>query len=382
MYLFWKYDIGKQICWAFDSQEPEKELEKFNIGWNFLDFINLDLTGYDNYRKRLCNIIDEALDSDKDVTEYALAKIPDLKLYYEELKELDLLDNKGITFLSESLCKGLDNIQMYPNQNIVCDNNFIWDTDIYNDIDDDYSIFDDGGLLDLLSLQNQYKLIAYWCFDYSSDNSLSSLSSAERLMIYIRLYKATWLEGYGITETVTISEPNQEQNKLSESELSEFCPKMNNSKNVLSKIKNSNIKIVTGYAFHTTEEGLLCELLKMIEANIQFRRCKNCGDFFIITNSHNATCCNKIYKDTKLTCQQIYANKVYNKKINNNPIIKEFKKTYKRKYAQVSNMKLTQEEFRIWLDKATIKRNEAAEMYTKNPDDQIVQEFKRYLGNK
>lgn len=382
MFLFWKYDINNQVCWAFDSQEPEKELERYIIGQNFLDFINLDLTGYDNYRKKLSNIIDEALDSDKDVTEYALAMIPELKKYYDELKEMDLLDNKGISLLSESLCKMHDDVQLYYNQDIVCSNNLIWDTDLNNGFDDDYSIFEDGNILDLLSLQNQYKLIAYWCLDYSPNNSLSSLSSVERLMIYSKRYKVFWLNEYEIPETIKIIKTNNKQYELTKLELEKICPKSNNSKNILDKIHDSNIRIITGHTFHIAEDGLICELLKMIEANIQFRRCNNCGDFFIVTNNHNATCCNKLYNGTKLTCQQVYANKTYNKKIDNNPIKKEFKKAYKRNYARRTNGRMDKDEFIIWVDEATIERDRIAKKYSLKPNNKIVEEFKNYLGNK
>lgn len=126
----------------------------------------------------------------------------------------------------------------------------------------------------------------------------------------------------------------------------------------------------------------LTEFQKMLEWNIPIRCCKNCNKLFIPDTNHAVDYCNRLYLDKGLTCKKIGASAQYRAKINQNPILKEYAKAYKRNYARVGKPGMTIEQFRVWVDEATKKRDELAVEYSSNPSEILVTEFKKYLGNK
>ena len=74
--------------------------------------------------------------------------------------------------------------------------------------------------------------------------------------------------------------------------------------------------------------------------------------------------------------------KARKEKVNNNPILKEYEKAYKRNYAKFINKRWNIEEFRLWAEEATERRATTSKQYKANLNEQIVQDFKKYLGNK
>lgn len=124
------------------------------------------------------------------------------------------------------------------------------------------------------------------------------------------------------------------------------------------------------------------ELSKMIEANIKIKRCKNCKKYFIQKNNYNTDYCERIYNSKGQTCKDIGASLKYKSKMNNNPILKEYERAYKRMYARVSKHKMTSDDFRLWTEAAIKKRDLLSKKYENTPSEQLVTEFKKYLGNK
>jgi len=146
--------------------------------------------------------------------------------------------------------------------------------------------------------------------------------------------------------------------------------------------KKRKVEIIHGYTFDSPKEALRCEFLKMLELGIKIRKCAVCGKYFIITG-HNGKCCDNLYNDTGLTCQQVFSDRNYKNKRKQNPILKEYDKAYKRMYARYSNKKnLTSKEYAKWKEQAKQERDRALTAYNKSPSDSIVNNFKRFLENK
>ncbi len=124
------------------------------------------------------------------------------------------------------------------------------------------------------------------------------------------------------------------------------------------------------------------ELFKILEANIKIKRCKNCGKYFIQNNNYNIDYCNREYNSKGQTCKDIGALIQYKSKVNDNPILKEFSRAYKRMYARLSNHKITADDFRLWTEEATLKRDSVSKQYESSPSEQLIADFKLYLGNK
>lgn len=124
--------------------------------------------------------------------------------------------------------------------------------------------------------------------------------------------------------------------------------------------KKRKVEIIHGYTFDSPKEALRCEFLKMLELGIKIRKCAVCGKYFIITG-HNGKCCDNLYNDTGLTCQQVFSDRNYKNKRKQNPILKEYAK---------------------WKEQAKQERDRALTAYNKSPSDSIVNNFKRFLENK
>lgn len=148
------------------------------------------------------------------------------------------------------------------------------------------------------------------------------------------------------------------------------------------QINSTDVEIIHGYSFESIREALTCEFLKMLELNIKIKKCAICDKYFIV-NGHDGECCDNLYKDTGLTCQQVYADRNYKNKRKKNPILKEYDKCYKRMYARYSSRKnLSSEKYNSWKEEAARERDKALAAYAANPSDTIIEDFKKFLGNK
>ena len=152
--------------------------------------------------------------------------------------------------------------------------------------------------------------------------------------------------------------------------------------NIISWVKQNNITKKLYYEYSTIEEYLIIEFRKMIDLDIKVKKCRNCGNYFVLKGDYSTDYCDRILPGEKSTCKKIAAVKARKEKLSSSPILKEFERAYKRRYAQVSNKKLKPEEFRLWVEEATIKRDEASGQYESAPNEKIIIDFKKYLGNK
>ena len=151
---------------------------------------------------------------------------------------------------------------------------------------------------------------------------------------------------------------------------------------VINFIKTQEILPAFLYQADTVFEYLFFEFIKMIELNIQLGVCKNCGKYFILKGDYATEYCDRIPEGEKFTCKKIAAMNSRKKKIQGNPILKEYEKAYKRMYARLSSHKISNEDFRLWTEEAAQKRDVIVAEYTTSPSDKVVSDFKEFLGNK
>lgn len=131
--------------------------------------------------------------------------------------------------------------------------------------------------------------------------------------------------------------------------------------------------------FHDVCSESLNLLIKLNKGVKQFNYCSK---YFFVKGNYELNYCDKIFLGTNRTCQQLASIEKYQDKVKSNPILKEYQKAYKRNYAKRMNNRINENEFKHWVYEATVKRDEVVELYNSHPEDQIVQEFKKYLGNK
>lgn len=155
----------------------------------------------------------------------------------------------------------------------------------------------------------------------------------------------------------------------------------NPDEDLLSKIKGkANTALLN--ECNTIPDFLFFEFHCLLSNKYKIRRCKNCGKLFVLSGDYNTECCNRIPHGEKYTCKRLMTIKKRKEKVLNNPIIREYEKAYKRYYARVTNKKLSNEDFRLWTEEASKKREEAAARYAASPSEDIIKEFKEYLGNR
>lgn len=123
-------------------------------------------------------------------------------------------------------------------------------------------------------------------------------------------------------------------------------------------------------------------IINLIQNGKIVQKCKLCKRYYITKGNHKSYYCSNLYRDSGKTCQQIAAANNHKNKKKSNPILYEFDKAYKRNYARVSTHKISKEDFRIWTEQATKRRKEAMDLYATAPSEDIIKEFKEYLGNR
>ena len=140
----------------------------------------------------------------------------------------------------------------------------------------------------------------------------------------------------------------------------------------------SKANINSSYFVECTDiiQTLLIELLEIAKLNIEIKKCRNCGKFFVPDNRSDEIYCSNIYENGK-TCKEIGHFKVQQKKIQENDDLRIYRNVYQKlllrtrrnpdniKYARefeffkdentkwkedISNGLATEEEYIKWLE--------------------------------
>ena len=104
---------------------------------------------------------------------------------------------------------------------------------------------------------------------------------------------------------------------------------------------------------------LYLEFMKMLQYNVFVRKCENCGRLFAVRGNYNKKYCDRIIEGTSKTCQEVGATNSFKNKMLQDPIIGEYQRAYKRLYARKRTGKITKEELDLQIKKATLLRDRA-----------------------
>ena len=112
--------------------------------------------------------------------------------------------------------------------------------------------------------------------------------------------------------------------------------------NVIAGITNS----IT-YYFWDIGDLVLFDMIEMEKRGIELKQCQNCGKYFVPESRSDEIYCNNIFKNNR-TCRQIG----YENKINNDEVLREYRKIYKtqnaRKQRNKDNINGLEERFARW----------------------------------
>jgi len=99
-------------------------------------------------------------------------------------------------------------------------------------------------------------------------------------------------------------------------------------------------------------------LVNYIKHGTRFRKCKYCGKYFGIAGNYNTEYCSrKVFQAGGKTCKDLGSFRIYEQKLLENPVVKEYKRSYKAHNARVSKGLMTRDEFNAWSLEARERRD-------------------------
>ncbi|WP_347024011.1 DUF6076 domain-containing protein [Hungatella hathewayi] len=250
------------------------------------------------------------------------------------------------------------------------------------------------------NIVKEFDFALNFCCNDSFDKYLKPLTALQRYYIYCQLYadnRFTIERGYE-GEDFLFLEAEQRIDVLDkierkkaiqpitddvfESEPVTEAPSSEELKEIADSLKEITVSASYRYQHVRIEHYLLKELFALIKSNVKVKKCKRCGKYFILKGDYATDYCDRIPEGEKFTCKKLAAIRARKNKVQNNPILKEYEKAYKRMYARLSNRKILNEEFRLWVEEASQERDRISTLYTNAPSNDLIESFKRYLGNK
>lgn len=249
----------------------------------------------------------------------------------------------------------------------------------------------DQGVVSQLVPQKQHEAYhdAYvFCFDVDYSEELNMLDATERLYLFNKLWKHNHIYFTDIkTSYRTVSlNSNLNSGEYFNDELNisfvNWVKKNKDLGTLVHQLKEINIQRFQLFPTYHLANIVGIEFQKMVEHNIKIKKCRNCGKYFVLKGDYATDYCDRIPEDETSTCKKIAAIKARKNKVKENPILKEYEKAYKRMYARASNKKIAHDDFLIWSGGAMEERDRVSAIYKENPSEELLQEFKDFLGNK
>lgn len=338
---------------------------EYAIGQELFNFIDLDLEEYEKRRNMLYNYFFHRKSAKIEQEIISLYEQNSaFKKRHRKAKTIKQLVEHGE--LAEFLLKTSEAIANHP----YC----------FFCIAEERDILEEHGL-DLLFYQKRINELINFCFDQEYNPLLNELTAEERYFLWRK-------RNLNQIFTVEQSEINCRTNivflssrEFSDSE-KEHLYSDEISTQTIDLIKSTNVFPLHLYYCANPVEYALCEFNSLIQINAKMKRCKRCGKYFLLKGDYNTDYCDRILPGEKLTCKKAAAIDTRKRKIQKSPILKEYERAYKRNYARLSNHKMTNEDFRLWTEKASKKRDELAAQYELTHSQDLVTEFIDYLGNK
>lgn len=118
--------------------------------------------------------------------------------------------------------------------------------------------------------------------------------------------------------------------------------------------------ISSSYSCNNLRDMLYLEFSKILEAGLEFQKCRRCGRYFIVKGNYHGAYCDRIAEGEHRTCQQLAAQETYLNKLKDNDgknALSIYQKYYKRYFARVQAGSLKREKFKQWQYQAVQKRD-------------------------
>jgi len=156
---------------------------------------------------------------------------------------------------------------------------------------------------------------------FTEKEELEDLTSLEKLYLFINTNK---VEEYPIlkhNEFKKVIKLNKVTSKMTEKELIQTIRDKDNNRYGIQEI----------YEIDNFYNLLFLELYFILQEKTYLKKCKNCGKYFLTTNSA-VIYCDNVFSDNK-TCREIGASKVFTKNLEKDEAYNLYRKVYKKKQA-------------------------------------------------
>jgi hypothetical protein len=145
---------------------------------------------------------------------------------------------------------------------------------------------------------------------------------------------------------------------------------------IKSTLLENRVDIVEMVAIRSLDDLLGFELFHTLKAGLVIRRCRHCGEFFVVRGRVDMEYCHGIKTGETKPCSIIGATRSYWGSKEGNAVYAEFQKAYKRNHSRRRVGTMTPNEFFEWSEEARRKRGECE-------DGRLpLDEFRAWLGNR
>ena len=107
-------------------------------------------------------------------------------------------------------------------------------------------------------------------------------------------------------------------------------------------------EVVDLYSLNSVDDVICFEMLQIIKNNIMYKKCKYCGNYFILKGRTDSEYCRRIMDGEQRPCCEIGAGKVFDLLHKNDEIFLAYQKAYRRMDSRKRMKTITSEEFKEW----------------------------------
>lgn len=109
----------------------------------------------------------------------------------------------------------------------------------------------------------------------------------------------------------------------------------------------------------TDDPAVLSHFLiaQYLKGGVRYRRCKFCDRYFAVTGNPKAQFCYRRIEGSRKTCKEMGASRSYIKRVAEQDVVREFRRSYKAHNARVRRGTITREEFLAWSQEARRQRD-------------------------
>ena len=195
------------------------------------------------------------------------------------------------------------------------------------------------------SFKNQIIDIFEDCL-FNEKKELKDLSPLEKLYIFVNTKNVEEYPILKYNEFNKVIKINKDTSKITEKELIRSIKDKDNNRYGIKEI----------YEIDNFYNLLFLELYFILQEKTYLKKCKNCGKYFLTTNSA-VIYCDNVFADNK-TCREIGASKVFTKNLEKDEAYNLYRKVYKKKQALAKSKGGTFEiEYNLFKNQGKDKKN-------------------------